>query len=123
MLLTVTINHHQYELRAQGMFRNILPTPSRRHHDTQHSEDEDIGSTGPTPSTSNKENHPQQPTSSSMRIPGSQPVLGPGPFPNTPREKRASTAMAQRDPRAIDREILVENGAMHIAFDQMLVRT
>ena len=105
------------------MFRNILPATSRRHQDSQQEEDEDIGSTGPTPSTSNKENHPQQPASSSMRITGSQPVLGSGPFPNTPREKRPSTAMAQRDSRAIDREILVENGSMHIAFDKMLVRT
>ena len=105
------------------MFRNILPTASRRHQDTQHEEDEVNGSPGPTPSTSNKENHPQLPASSSMRFPGSQLVLGPGPLPNTAREKRASTPMAQRDPRAHDREILVEHGAMHIAFDKMLVRT
>ena len=103
------------------MFRNILPTPSRRHPDAQHDEFEVVGSTGPTPSTSNKENHPQQPASSSMRVTGSQPVLGLG-LPNT-REKRASTPGAPRDPRALDREVLVENGAMHIAFDKMLVRT
>lgn len=105
------------------MFRNILPTTSRRHHDAQHDEVEVIGSTGPTPSTSNKENHPQQPVGSSMRIPGSQPVLSPSLLPNTPREKRASTPLTQRDPRALDREVLVENGAMHIAFDKMLVST
>jgi len=57
-----------------------------------------------------------------MRISGSQPVLNPG-LPNTPREKRASTPSVYRDPRALDREVLVENGAMHIAFDKMLVRT
>src|SRR5882757_10926146 len=101
------------------MFRNILPAASRRHQDAQHDEDEVVGSTGPTPSTSNKENHPQQPAGSSMRIPGSQPVLGPGLLPsNYTREKRASTPMASRDPRAFDREVLVENGSMHIAFDK-----
>jgi len=39
-------------------------------------------STDPTPSTSNKENHPQRPTGSSVRITCSQPVLNPG-LPNT----------------------------------------
>jgi hypothetical protein len=104
------------------MFRNILPTASRRQQDAQHDEVEIIGSTGPTPSTSNKENHPQQPAGSSMRIMGSQSVLNPG-LPNTPREKRVSIPTAHHDPRALDREVLVENGAMHIAFDKMLVRT
>lgn len=105
------------------MFRNILPTPSRRHHDAQHDEVEVIGSTGQNPSTSNKENHPQQPAGSSVRITGSQPVLSPSLLSNTPRQKRASTPSALRDPRALDREVLVENGAMHIAFDKMLVST
>jgi hypothetical protein len=105
------------------MFRNILPAASRRHQDAHHDEDEDVGSTGPTSSTSNKENHPQQPAGSSMRITGSQPILSSGLVPNYTREKRASTPMAQRDPRAFDREVLVENGTMHIAFDKMLVRT
>lgn len=103
------------------MFRNILPTASRRQHDAQHDEVEIPGSTGPTPSTSDKENHPQQPAGSSMRLPGSQSILNPG-LPNTPRQKRASTPTLYRDPRTLDREVLVENGTMHIAFDKMLVR-
>jgi len=104
------------------MFRNILPTASRRQQDAQHDEAEITGSTGLTPSTSDKENHPQQPAGSSLRMTGSQPVLFPG-LPNTPREKRASTPTAYRDPHALDREVLMENGTMHIAFDKMLVRT
>jgi hypothetical protein len=118
-LFSVTINE---ELRTHKMFRNILPTGSRRQQDAQHDEVENTGSTGPTPSTSDKENHPQQPSGSSLRIMGSQPVLFPG-LPNTPREKRASTPTAYRDHRALDRDVLVENGGMHIAFDKMLVRT
>ena len=103
------------------MFRNILPTASRRQHDAQHDEAEIISSTGLTPSNSDKENHPQQPASSSMRLTGSLSVLNPG-FPATPRQKRASTPTVYRDPRALDREVLLENGSMHIAFDKMLVR-
>ena len=105
------------------MFRNILPPATRRPQDAQHDEVEPTGSTGPTPSTSNKENHPQRPVGSSMRIASSQPVLSPSLFPNTARERHTSTPMAQRDPRTVDREVLVETGAMHIAFDKMLVRT
>ena len=56
-----------------------------------------------------------------MRLAGSLSVLNPG-FPATPRQKRASTPTVYRDPRALDREVLLENGSMHIAFDKMLVR-